>query len=245
MAEKKVGFSKTKVWFVFVALFVCGLMAGVGIANWKRMNRVEQVANTNVSTKQNVAQESEHLIACQAIEHVLLGRLYNEDYDCNYVKRDLDVYKKLVAYGCDENRAEYAQQIENKNAILSVACGNEIESGEKPCVMIEKNLQEKLGREYADMRAEYRIERAKIYAIMAERGCPENASGYVEAAKRELEIARGISDDKFDQEETIEVVETYKRLQMQNAAEEIFEKAKKLTNPAIDFIMQVEKIINE
>ena len=35
MAEKRVGFSRTKVWFVFVALFVCGLMAGVGIANWR------------------------------------------------------------------------------------------------------------------------------------------------------------------------------------------------------------------
>ncbi len=32
---------------------------------------------------------------------------------------------------------------------------------------------------------------------------------------------------------------------MQQDAEEIFNKAKKLTNPAIDFIMQVEKIINE
>ena len=28
-------------------------------------------------------------------------------------------------------------------------------------------------------------------------------------------------------------------------AEEIFETAKKLTNPAIDFILEVEKIINE
>lgn len=245
MAEKRVGFSKTKVWFVFVALFVCGLMAGVGIANWKRVNSVKQVANADVATEQNVVQESEHLTECQAIERVLLRWVNNDDNNCDFVKHDLDTYKKLLRYGCDKNRAEYAQQIENKNAILSVACGNEIESGEKPCVMIEKNLQEKLGREYADMDAEYRIERAKIYAIMAERGCPENASGYVEAAKRELEIARGISDDKFDQDETIDVVETYKRLQMQNAAEEIFEKAKKLTNPAIDFIMQVEKIINE
>lgn len=245
MAEKRVGFSKTKVWFVFVALFVCGLMAGVGIANWKRVNSVKQVANTDVITEQNVAQDLEPLTECQAVERVLLERLYNNDNKCDFVRSDLDTYTKLAMYGCDKNRAEYAQQIGNKNAILSVACGNETDSGAKPCVMIERNLQERLGREYADMRAEERIERAKIYAIMAERGCPENASGYVDAAKRELEIARGISDDKFDQYETIDVVETYKRLQMQNAAEEIFEKAKKLTNPAIDFIMQVEKIINE
>ena len=60
-----------------------------------------------------------------------------------------------------------------------------------------------------------------------------------------MEIARAIDDDKFDRDETIEVVETYKRIHMQNAANEIFEKAKKLTDPTIDFIIQVEKIINE
>ena len=73
----------------------------------------------------------------------------------------------------------------------------------------------------------------------------ENANAYVELARQELDIARAIEDDEFDHEETIEVVETYKRLKMQSDAEEIFEKAKKMTNPAIDFIMQIEKIINE
>ena len=41
------------------------------------------------------------------------------------------------------------------------------------------------------------------------------------------------------------MVETYKRLQMQKEAERMIEKAKKLTNPAIDFIIQLEKIIEE
>ena len=80
---------------------------------------------------------------------------------------------------------------------------------------------------------------------MSERGCPENSEKYVALAKQELEIARALEDDEFDQYETIEVVETYKRLDMQAAAEEILETAKKLTNPAIDFILEVEKIINE
>ena len=80
---------------------------------------------------------------------------------------------------------------------------------------------------------------------MAERGCLENSDAYAELARQELDIARAIEDDEFSREETIDVVETYKRLNMQAAAEEIFEKAKKLTDPAIDFIIQVEKIINE
>lgn len=111
------------------------------------------------------------------------------------------------------------------------------------CAEIERLLARHLPVASDDV--DDRIDRAKIYASMAERGCPENADAYVELARQELEIARAIEDDDFSHEETIDVVETYKRLNMQAAAEEIFEKAKKLTNPAIDFILQVEQIINE
>jgi len=111
------------------------------------------------------------------------------------------------------------------------------------CAEIERLLSRHLPVASDDV--DDRIERAKIYASMAERGCPENAATYVELARQELDIARAIEDDDFSHEETIDVVETYKRLHMQAAAEEIFEKAKKLTNPAIDFILQVERIINE
>ncbi len=232
----KVKFSKVKVWFVFVALFVCGLMTGVGITNYKNKTGIN-LQNINV-------QES-----CVALEKVLLNNLRNDDMDCGAVREDEKTLQKLVKYGCEENRPEYQQMLVNKQVVLQIACdgvfGGYNDWSEKPCVMIEKNLEEKLGDNYPEMDVEQRIKRAKIYAVMAERGCPENAAEYVDAAKRELEIARGISDDKFDQDDTIEVVETYKRLQMQNAAEEIFNKAKKLTNPAIDFIMQVDKVINE
>ena len=239
VANKTVGFSKTRIWFMFVALFVCGLMTGVGIANWKN-----KVANRDLIVADVVPEET-----CETVERVLVNNLINDDNSCVAVRDDVKTLQKLVKYGCDDNRSDYQQVMENKQVILDVACEG-VFSGyndlpEKPCMTIEKNLQEKLGNNYPEMNAEKRIERAKIYAVMAERGCPENAAGYVDAAKRELEIARGIADDKFDSQETIEVVETYKRLQMQNAAEEIFDKAKKLTNPAIDFIMQVDKVINE
>lgn len=111
------------------------------------------------------------------------------------------------------------------------------------CAEIERLLSRHLPD--ASDNVDDRILRAKVYASMAERGCPENTETYVEQAKQELDIARAIEDDEFDYNETIDVVETYKRLNMQAAAEEIFEKAKKLTDPTIDFIIQVEKIINE
>ena len=90
------------------------------------------------------------------------------------------------------------------------------------------------------------IDNAKIYANLSERGCPENSEKYKMLAKQELEIARALNDDNLNyQDESVEIVETYKRLQMQAEAERMIEKAKKLTNPAIDFIIQLEKIIEE
>ena len=119
----------------------------------------------------------------------------------------------------------------------------EIEQHGDVCGEIERLIARRLPN--ASDNADARIERAKVYASLAERGCPENSAAYVELARQELDIARAIENDEFGRDETIEVVETYKRLHMQAAAEEIFEKAKKLTDPAIDFIIQVEKIINE
>jgi len=111
------------------------------------------------------------------------------------------------------------------------------------CIQVERLLIKHLP--VADDNVDNRIERAKIYVSLAERGCIENTDKYAELARQELEIARAIDDDNFNHAETIDVVETYKRLNMQAAAEEIFEKAKKLTDPTIDFIIQIEKIINE
>ena len=240
MKNKKVQFSKARFWFVVVVLFICGLMVGIGIANFGHAVKVKQAPEAVVMLEQEF---DEDITSCQAIERVLLNRLYNDDNRCDLIQRDLDVFQHLAAYGCPENQDKYMQMIHNKNALLVALC-RDLQSDDA-CLQIEKNLQNRLGDNYVNMGAEERIERAKIYAVMAERGCPENSEKYVELAKRELEIARGINDDKFNQEDTIEVVETYKRLKMQSAADEIFDKAKKLTNPAIVFIMQVEKIINE
>ena len=267
-------FYRLKVWIAFILLFACGSMVGIGIANWGHSLKnksgqepvVEQPAKSvenqgggvaaairgfverekNKSAEDNV---SETLSSCQTIEKVLLRRIEHDDGCCSCVKRDLEIYKKLASYGCNENIDKYRQEINNQSAILDIACdatmNGQIDA--RPCVQIEENLlvTKHLDEDWVEMSAEERIDRAKTYAVLAERGCPENTQKYTDLARKELEIARGISDEKFDENETIEVVETYKRLKMQQDAEEIFNKAKKLTNPAIDFIMQVEKIINE
>jgi len=118
-------------------------------------------------------------------------------------------------------------------------------SSEATCARIEKLLTMRLQPVEVDD-AESHIENAKIYANLSERGCPENSENYKELARQELEIARALNDDSIDdKQETTEIVETYKRIQMQAEAERMIEKAKKLTNPAIDFIIQLERIINE
>lgn len=145
----------------------------------------------------------------------------------------------MVGLGINDQKV-----VQQKHVVQQVSA--EVESVPemvRTCAIIEDLLVEKLPPE--DASSEHRIERAKVYANLSERGCVENSQRYVDLAKQELEIARALEDDVFEPHETIEVVETYKRLHMQAAAEEIFEMAKKLTEPAIDFILEVEKIINE
>lgn len=148
--------------------------------------------------------------------------------------------------------------IEQLNKVYSMNCLNREFEQPKPepkaeekklpdtaCGKIEMLLKERLYH-VGDQYAESHIENAKIYANLSERGCAENSQKYKELAKQELEIARALNDDNLrNQEDSIEIVETYKRLQMQAEAEKMIEKAKKLTNPAIDFIIQLEKIIEE
>ncbi len=122
----------------------------------------------------------------------------------------------------------------------------EEKSPETTCGKIESLLLERLAP-VNEPDSEAHVYNAKIYANLSERGCTENSAKYKELAKQELEIARALNDDNIqgDPEESVEIVETYKRLQMQAEAERMIEKAKKLTNPAIDFIIQLEKIIDE
>lgn len=179
---------------------------------------------------------------CVVIEELLADRLNPEDSPEVWAhEENIKIYEKLVMNGCSENQMKYHKMAQREREILAAL--QQSGTAQQTCEQIESLLIGQLP--YASGNADDRIYRAKIYANLSERGCAENSAKYVEMAKQELEIARALEDDKFDNHETIEVVETYKRLNMQAAAEEIFETAKKLTNPAIDFILEVEKIINE
>lgn len=219
-------------WLAFIALFICGMMVGMG------MSQQHALSKQNVG---HTTQSRESKKTCAVIEEIQLGWLVDEnspivqDHQSN-----LRVYEILVQHGCPENQDKYRTAIAREMEIIDALSGQQ--NLMSTCEQIEVALLEQLpDGNYSDNR----IDRAKIYANLSERGCPENSQKYVALAQQELEIARALQDDKFSEDDTIEVVETYKRLNMQAAAQEIFDVAKKLTNPAIDFILEVEKIINE
>ena len=185
---------------------------------------------------------------CEAIEELLKKELYDENslYPNDH-EHNFRTYTRLAEKGCEKNKAKYLK-LASREMDIAKALGSEIEiqdTNQTTCEQIEDLLTERLKSETSLNYSYTRVNRAKIYANLSERGCPENSQKYKELAAQELQIARALNDDNLENGESIEIVETYKRLQMQQEAERMIEKAKKLTNPAIDFIIQLEKIIEE
>ena len=196
----------------------------------------------------------------------IVGYIFNGSDRINYStmsKNDCNqIAKRIISAAGDGMRAANPELIAELNKVYSENCldrkftepkpepkpeqkSEEQKMPETTCGKIEMLLSERL-YQVGNPDAEAHIDNAKIYANLSERGCPENSEKYKALAKQELEIARALNDDNLrDEHESLEIVETYKRLQMQAEAERMIEKAKKLTNPAIDFIIQLEKIIEE
>jgi len=193
---------------------------------------------------------------CEAIEKLLKNELVDENsLDWGAHKNNMDVYTRLAKNGCEKNKDLYAKMAQREQEIM-VALDREmvvdevVEDGKSTCGEIERVLTMKLrcrGKYETCFDVDDHVRNAQIYANLSERGCAENSEKYKELAAQELEIARALTDDNVSENknEATEMVETYKRLHMQQEAAKMLDKAKKLTNPAIDFIIQLEKIIEE
>jgi hypothetical protein len=183
---------------------------------------------------------------CAKIESLLMQQLQPGDdmWAENHI-HNAKIYANLSENGCPENSKMYKELMAGELEIARVLGKEEQKIPDTTCGKIEKILTNRLySVDSSDANAH--IDNAKIYANLSERGCPENSEMYRDLAAGELEIARAINDDNLDDKyHSVEIVETYKRLQMQAEAERMLEKAKRLTNPAIDFIIQLEKIIEE
>ncbi len=220
-----------------VGLFACGMMIGLIINGGRHTNVQKEHAPV-------VALEPETK-TCEVIEKMLLKELAPEsNMDSRDHEYNISIYRRLMKKGCLENIDKYNNLIQREIEILSaITDGVAQYENIKTCSEIENLLLQ--GLPYNSNDATDRILRAKIYANISERGCPENSQKYADLAAKELEIARALTDDRMRDDETIEVVETYNRLKMKQAAQDVINKVQKLTDPAIDFILQMEKIINE
>lgn len=199
-----------------VGLFLVGMIVGLGV-------------HTNTVIKHSVMNEAQ----CRTIYRRMDDAIKYSNYD-SFEKLSKMFAANCSAYNFDNATDEGVQASIPENKMPEATCGK-----------IEVLLTEGLTPLNSVFSGEH-IDNAKIYANLSERGCPENSEKYKMLAKQELEIARALNDDNLNYEEdATKIVETYKRIQMQQEAERMIEKAKKLTNPAIDFIIQLEKIIEE
>ncbi len=198
-----------------VALFLTGVVFGYII------NGSEHVNRSTMSQSQ-----------CREIATRIIDAAYNNNSAL------IEQLNKVYSENClnrefEQPKPQSQQKMQDKK-LPDTTCGK-----------IEMLLTNRLYHD-GNPDAEAHIDNAKIYANLSERGCPENSKKYKDLAAQELDIARALNDDDLeDVDDTIEIVETYKRLQMQKEAERMIEKAKKLTSPAIDFIIELEKIIEE
>ncbi len=114
------------------------------------------------------------------------------------------------------------------------------------CTVIQELILNRIFPESSPNAVEH-LYNADTYSILVERGCPENAEHYKNMALREIEIATALQNetDLSDGFQTEIVIDTYKKMDMQREAQQFLDKVQKLTNPAIDFILQMQQIINE
>ena len=220
----------------------------------------------------SVAEEkSEIMSTCSRIESILKQRLYPEDspeYSHHLV--NADTYSSIAESGCAENSDMYKtlalreleiatalqpeRNMDQGDATLVIDTFKKLdmqrEAEEKSeimstCSRIESILKQSL---YSEDSPEYihHLLNADKYSSMAESGCAENADMYKTLALRELEIATALQpEENMSERGATLVIDTFKKLDMQREAEEFLDKMKQLIDPATDFILKMEQIINE
>lgn len=113
------------------------------------------------------------------------------------------------------------------------------------CTRIEQLLERRLQPEDSvDYLAH--LHNADTYSTLADRGCAENADMYKTLALRELEIAEALRPtEEMGTSDAEIIIDTFKKLDMQREAQAFLDKVERLIDPATDFILQMEQIINE
>ncbi len=210
---------KVFAFIALVGLFACGFMIGFS------MHDDKDVRKSIMSDVQ-----------CADLSKQIMWNL-NAD-NTEFVKMAQEIFVKNCAGYVPAPTNEVAPVVVTETVVEEPA---EVTT----CQRIEQLLSRRLQPE--DSTDSYaHLHNADTFSTLAERGCAENAEYYTEMALREIEIATALQPvDNFDESDTEIVIDVYKKLDMQAAAREFLNKMQRLTDPAIDFILQMEKVINE
>jgi len=237
---------KVFAWFVLIGIFVCGMMTGVSLWGYKHLNKPEAgKAGLVESVKQAVESK---IMPCHVKEEALLQMITENDHLYN-----VRVYERLEKIGCEKNRSKFASLVKSEQELADAVRYikyNEVmpddPNNAEPCEIIEKTLLGSISND-CGLSAECHSYNAEVYAKMAEDGCAKNKEFNTQKALNEIQIAEGVRvrDGELSESEVKNTVNTYKKLQMQNEARRYIKKAEKLINPGVDFIMELQRVIEE
>ena len=169
---------KFKAFLAFVLLFVCGVMVG-GALSERHIKRNEITQQNAIAAAQQNAIAAAQQSACETIEEIYSRRLEPIDSgDVDMHNHNVSVYQVLLAHGCPENKNKYQQAINDEKKIIDSLQVNFVTENKVACRQIEDTLLSAMP--YADDESSelVRLDRARIYAQISERGCPENAKKY-------------------------------------------------------------------
>ncbi len=234
---------KVFAWFVLIGIFVCGMMTGVSLWGYKHLNKPEAgKAGLVESVKQAVESK---IMPCHVKEEALLQMITENDHLYN-----VRVYERLGKIGCEKNKEKFANLVKSEqelaDAVRYINSDAYVQADVEPCEVIERTLLGRIDNNCYD-NAECHSYNAEVYAKMAEDGCAKNKEFNTQKALNEIQIAEGVRvrDGELSESEVKNTVNTYKKLQMQNEARRYIKKAEKLINPGVDFIMELQRVIEE
>ena len=241
--ENRYGYSRRQricAWLALIGIFVCGMMAGAFI--WQTKSTHTADSGTPSVIEHFVERDN---IPCYVKEQALQEKLTGNDHQYN-----ARIYDTLEKIGCEKNKEKFANFAKSErelfDALYYVENGKHVVDFDNvaPCKIIETTLKERIHDCYTPR---CYLDNAEIYSKLAEDGCPENAEEYKNKALKELDIADGVRVDETDigTNEIRSTVNTYRKLQMQNEAKKYLNKVEKLVNPGIDFIMELQRVIEE
>ena len=228
-------------WVALVGIFICGMMAGAFI--WQ--TKSAHTAGSGASTALGKFVER-NTMPCLDKETELQKMLTENDH-----LQNARVYEKLSQIGCEMNREKFENFAKSERELADAMnyVHNPVEilkdENARPCEVIEQSLIKRIDP-WCDS-TNCHLYHAEVYSKIAEDGCSENAEKYKKMALDELQIAEGVRvyDSDINTDEIRSTVNTYKKLQMQNEAKKYLNKVEKMVNPGIDFILELQRIIEE